>query len=82
MRLKLCTPQKTSVMPDKLADQLTVEEFRNLLAFLETAQVARCYQTRKTWRRSLRRWIKHGHACMAKRRNQPQLLLVVAPLAA
>lgn len=30
------TPQKTSVMPDKLAGQLTVEEFRNLIAFLET----------------------------------------------
>jgi putative membrane-bound dehydrogenase-like protein len=30
------TPQRTSVMPDKLADRLTVQEFRDVLAFLES----------------------------------------------
>jgi hypothetical protein len=30
------SPSATSIMPEKLIDQLTVEEFRNLLAFLET----------------------------------------------
>jgi putative heme-binding domain-containing protein len=30
------TPQRQSVMPDKLADRLTVREFRDLLAFLES----------------------------------------------
>jgi putative heme-binding domain-containing protein len=30
------TPQRTSVMPDKLADLLTVQEFRDVLAFLES----------------------------------------------
>ncbi|QDT51446.1 Cytochrome c [Symmachiella dynata] len=29
-------PQKTSIMPEKLQDQLTVREFRDLLAYLET----------------------------------------------
>ncbi len=30
------TPQKTSLMPEKLIDQLTMQEFLDLLAFLET----------------------------------------------
>ena len=30
------TPQRQSVMPDKLSDRLTVQEFRDLLAFLES----------------------------------------------
>lgn len=30
------TPQSVSLMPEKLIDQLTVQEFRDLLAFLET----------------------------------------------
>lgn len=29
-------PQKTSVMPDKLVDRLTVQEFRDLLAYLQS----------------------------------------------
>jgi len=29
-------PQKISIMPDKLVDRLTVDEFRNVLAFLQT----------------------------------------------
>lgn len=30
------TPLQTSVMPEKLEDRLTVQEFRDLLRFLET----------------------------------------------
>ena len=29
------TPQKTSVMPEKLADRMTLQELRDLLAFLD-----------------------------------------------
>ena len=31
-------PQQKSVMPEKLADRLTVQEFRDLLAYLATLQ--------------------------------------------
>ncbi|MEW4531014.1 PVC-type heme-binding CxxCH protein [Maioricimonas sp. JC845] len=30
------TPQRKSVMPEKLADRMTIDEFRNLLAFLQS----------------------------------------------
>jgi putative heme-binding domain-containing protein len=29
------TPQRTSVMPDKLADRMTLQELRDLIAFLD-----------------------------------------------
>ena len=32
-------PQSTSIMPDGLAAQLTVQEFRDLLAFLQSPAV-------------------------------------------
>ena len=30
------TPQKISVMPDKLAERMTLQELRDVIAFLET----------------------------------------------
>lgn len=34
--IDLRTPQRTSVMPDRLEERMTVEEFRDLLAFLQS----------------------------------------------